>query len=191
MVRATEGLRAEQTQVMVAFALMMATFVASTMLFYWQSMDLTPAVLSTIVTLIAMRYWYYYSMRIIRRFHYDHKDVGEWKQKDSDFDESEPGIFNQIRVVEPQKKANDATHASKQSSSNHTESNHSRNSGGGNDSTHVDAIKSAMNSQNTANETESTITTTNSKDSSQPKGSKSHLFSFGKSKDKHKSDSMG
>ena len=44
MARATEGLRAEQTQVVVAFYIMMASFGASTIMSFWVVMSLKAAI---------------------------------------------------------------------------------------------------------------------------------------------------
>ncbi len=71
IVRATEGMKIEQKQIVTSFIVMMLLFAISTTLSFWVVMNFESAVGSTVVFVIAARYWYYYTERIYLRFYWD------------------------------------------------------------------------------------------------------------------------
>ena len=71
MAIATEGMRIEQGQVTVSFTMMMIFFAISTVMSFWVSMRIQSATISTIIFIVAARYWYFYCERIYLRFYWD------------------------------------------------------------------------------------------------------------------------
>lgn len=83
IIRATEGMRAEQKQIIISYICMMIAFTLSTTLSFWVVMSFNAALGSTIVFVIAARYWYMYTERIYLRFYWDQK-ASVWKEGDDD-----------------------------------------------------------------------------------------------------------
>lgn len=83
MVRATEGMRIEQRQVIISFVIMMFLFSLSTILSFWAVMSFPSAVGGTIVFVIASRQWYYYSERVFLRFFWNEGE-SKWQTRDDD-----------------------------------------------------------------------------------------------------------
>lgn len=96
MARATEGLRAEQGPVIVAFICMIISFAASTVCVFWTVMTMPEAIVCTAVFMFAARQWYYYSERIYLRFYWN-KDETRWEDGAVDNEmelDNEPQIPN-------------------------------------------------------------------------------------------------
>jgi hypothetical protein len=83
MARAAEGMRFEQKFITTAFIVMMLMFSISTVLSFWVVMTLEAATVATFLWMIACRYYYFYSERIVLRFYWK-EEIDHWKRTDSD-----------------------------------------------------------------------------------------------------------
>lgn len=92
IVRATEGMKIEQKQIVTAFILMMMMFAVSTMLSFWVVMNFESAMGSTAIFVVAARYWYYYTERIYLRFYWD-SDKSAWDEERT-AENDEAGAFS-------------------------------------------------------------------------------------------------
>ena len=81
MVRAIEGMKAEQEQVITAFILMILCMGMSTVWMCWVIMNVNEAFAATAVFAIAVRQWYFYCERIYLRFYWN-KDESDWSTGD-------------------------------------------------------------------------------------------------------------
>lgn len=86
MMRAVEGLKIEQRGISISFAVLIVSFTISTILSFWVIMNGVAAMVSTLVFVIASRFWVVYSLRIIRRFHWTEGDAMEGIRSDGDGD---------------------------------------------------------------------------------------------------------
>lgn len=84
MVRAVDGMVIEQLQVVSAFVITIISFTMSTVGTYWIMMDSLGAILSSIITLIGMGFWYHYTLRIYNRFKWEKEDEITWADDDDD-----------------------------------------------------------------------------------------------------------
>jgi hypothetical protein len=64
MAKANDGLRIEQQPVVISFLIMMIFFAISTVLGFWSTFNFYPALISTVIFVVACRYWYVYTERI-------------------------------------------------------------------------------------------------------------------------------
>jgi hypothetical protein len=94
IVRATEGMKVEQKQIVNAFILMMMMFALSTIMSFWVVMNFESALGSTAVFIIAARQWYFYTERIYLRFYWD-ADKSAWDDRKEDDSGREPGNFHE------------------------------------------------------------------------------------------------
>jgi hypothetical protein len=97
MVRACEGMREEQKAVVYGFGFMIISFSCSTLLLFWTVMSLASAIGSTVVWIIAVRFYYHYCERIYLRFYW--KQEGDYLSRDSEVDPSDqyadhPRVFS-------------------------------------------------------------------------------------------------
>ena len=94
MVRAAEGLRSEQDQIITSFTIMILSFASCTIWSFWTVMNFPQAVACTFVFLAAARQWYFYTQRIYLRFYWN-KEESNWNsgrpQDELEFDQ-EPGV---------------------------------------------------------------------------------------------------
>ena len=84
MVRATEGMRSEQGQVIGGFFVMIASFILSTLACFWCVMTTNQAIISTVCFCIIIRQSWFYCERIYLRFYWD---PNETKWNDGDIDQ--------------------------------------------------------------------------------------------------------
>ena len=101
MARATEGMRLEQKQIIVAFVLMMIGFSISTVLSCWVVMSFEASIGCSISFAVAACYWYKYCERIYLRFYWEPDDSG-WNARTNSFDamnETEPSIPNPLHTT--------------------------------------------------------------------------------------------
>ncbi len=97
MARATEGMQKEQTQVVWSFTLMIVCFATSTVLSFWVVMDLIASILSTVIFLVAARFWVVYSKRVYLRFYYNRTGkLTTWTGRPEDEDDDEPTIAGKM-----------------------------------------------------------------------------------------------
>lgn len=82
MSKAAAGMRAEQDQIIMSFVFMMCAFVLSSVWAFWMIMEVYVAMTSTIVIVIASRFWYYYFERIYLRFYWN-KEEALWNDIDT------------------------------------------------------------------------------------------------------------
>lgn len=110
MARATEGMRAEQDQIIVSFLIMLACFALSTVWCFWCIMSTDEAITSSAVFAVAARQWYYYGERIYLRFYWN-KEETNWNDgdvnKDIEFDD-EPRIPGDNTGTNPLHLGNDS-----------------------------------------------------------------------------------
>jgi hypothetical protein len=79
MVQAVQGFEAEQNQTVRSFVLTVVLFTISTAATYWIMMDSLPALLSCVITLIGVCFWYHYCLRIYNRFYWDKEEETKWR----------------------------------------------------------------------------------------------------------------
>lgn len=78
IVRATEGMRVEQKQIYTSFNYMIVFFAISSILSFWVVMSFIAATASTVCFVIAARFWWFHTERMLLRFHWN-RDVDAWK----------------------------------------------------------------------------------------------------------------
>eukprot|EP00600_Ochromonadales_sp_CCMP1393_P007076 CAMPEP_0174963442 /NCGR_PEP_ID=MMETSP0004_2-20121128/5332_1 /TAXON_ID=420556 /ORGANISM="Ochromonas sp., Strain CCMP1393" /LENGTH=468 /DNA_ID=CAMNT_0016212067 /DNA_START=119 /DNA_END=1525 /DNA_ORIENTATION=- len=78
MISAIDGMIIEQQQVLFFFVVTVVFFAFQAIGMYWVMMDSTSAIVSTVITGIAMWFWYTHSLRIFNRFRWDTK-MADWK----------------------------------------------------------------------------------------------------------------
>jgi hypothetical protein len=88
MARATEGMRIEQKQIIVAFIGMMIMFSFSTVLSCWVVMSLGASIGATCAFVIAACCWYYYCERIYLRFFWNREGAG-WNSRNGSMDSAD------------------------------------------------------------------------------------------------------
>jgi hypothetical protein len=95
MVRAVEGMVAEQQQIFYSFILTMFFFGLQAIGMYWVMMDSTSSIVCTILTVIAMFYWYQYSLRVYNRFSWknDRVDWQDEEDPDEELDDLNPNAM--------------------------------------------------------------------------------------------------
>lgn len=90
MARACEGMRREQRTVITAFIIMIVLFSISTILSFWAVMTTFSAAGSTLVWLVASRYYYIYCERIYLRFYW--KEEKDYWRRSADFSDDPAGV---------------------------------------------------------------------------------------------------
>lgn len=90
MARACEGMRREQRTVIAAFIIMIVLFSISTILSFWAVMTTFSAAGSTLVWLVASRYYYIYCERIYLRFYW--KEEQDYWRRSADFSDDPAGV---------------------------------------------------------------------------------------------------
>jgi PH domain len=88
MVIAVDGLKDEQYGIVFSFMMAIFTFAISTIAFFWVVETTMISLFSTIIMIIGMFYWYFYSTRIINRF--------QWSDERIVWDDSDD--FGQIKA---------------------------------------------------------------------------------------------
>eukprot|EP01032_Pedospumella_encystans_P015927 gene15927-18192_t len=83
MAQAAEGMRQEQKQVISAVMLMVFSFITGTIWLYFCVMTFNGAIISTFLTLVAARTWYYFCERIYLRFYWKVQE-GAWNEAPRD-----------------------------------------------------------------------------------------------------------
>lgn len=100
MARATNGMRLELRQIVVAFILEVLFFAISNLLSFWVVMDFQSALAGSILTLAAVYYWAYYCERIYLRFYWKKEEEG-WNAAEGADDVggsfSEPGASFRVK----------------------------------------------------------------------------------------------
>lgn len=81
MAKANDGLRIEQQPVVISFLIMMIFFAISTVLGFWSTFNFYPALISTVIFMVACRYWYVYTERIYLRFYWEESE-SRWNVDD-------------------------------------------------------------------------------------------------------------
>jgi hypothetical protein len=99
MARATEGMRIEQKQIIVAFIAMMIMFSVSTVLSCWVVMSFEAGVGCSAAFAIAACCWYYYCERIYLRFYWDREDSG-WNARNDSMESEDPVDLSSIAPKE-------------------------------------------------------------------------------------------
>eukprot|EP01039_Chlorochromonas_danica_P006749 gene6749-7459_t len=87
---ACQGMRREQKTIFTAFIVMMVLFSITTTLSFWAVMAFESAVGSTVMFVLAARYWWVYSERIYLRFYWDPKEEGYQASEGPDRDSYSP-----------------------------------------------------------------------------------------------------
>lgn len=80
MVKAVDGMVSEQEHVLFYFVVTIVFFAFQSIGMYWVMMDSTSAIVSTVITFIAMYYWYHYTLRIYNRFNWG-KIKSDWEEE--------------------------------------------------------------------------------------------------------------
>jgi hypothetical protein len=91
MARATEGMRVEQKQIIVAFIAMMIMFSVSTVLSCWVVMSFEAALGCSAAFAISSCCWYYYCERIYLRFYWE-EDGSGWNERNDSMESSEDPV---------------------------------------------------------------------------------------------------
>lgn len=106
MIRAVDGMREEQEHIIRAFVLMIVFFSLSTIFSFWVVFDFPAALTSSIIFVVAARFWLVYTQRILARFHWrpgDSKIFGGGKSSSGQIDrESEDPINALSRALAAQ-----------------------------------------------------------------------------------------
>lgn len=78
MIKAIDGMIVEQLQVLVFYIITVIFFAFQAIGMYWVMMDAVSAIVSTVITFLAMILWYHHALRIYNRFY--------WEKSDSNWD---------------------------------------------------------------------------------------------------------
>ncbi len=100
MVRAVEGMVSEQEHIFYAFVWTIFFFGLQAIGMYWLMMDSTSAVVCTILTAIAMIYWYRYSLRVYNRFSWSSMKV-DWNEDEDpeeELNDLNPNALNMVQT---------------------------------------------------------------------------------------------
>jgi len=81
MTRAAQGMKIESNEIIFAWLLLMLSFVLATVFLFYAVMKFWEALTSTLIFVIAARFWYYYNERIYLRFYWN-DDGGAWNSSD-------------------------------------------------------------------------------------------------------------
>lgn len=98
MIVAIEGMVVEQQQILVSFNITVISFGLQCIGMYWIMMDQTCAIITTIITSIAMVVWYRYSLRLYNRFSWNQLRV-DWKDEqdpEEELEDLDPSIINAL-----------------------------------------------------------------------------------------------
>jgi len=99
MVKAVDGLKIELGNVSRSFIILMVFFAMSTVLSFWVCMDTIAAIVSTIAFGLAARCWVHFSLRIIRRFHWESKELYSKSSKEGTADSDDPSIKLGVQLL--------------------------------------------------------------------------------------------
>lgn len=107
MVRAVEGMIVEQKAIVLGFIFTIFMFGLQCIGMYWIMMDQTCAIIASIITFIAIFFWYQYALRLYNRFNWNESKV-DWDEEDRDkhiggekdpfakLDELDPSVLNKM-----------------------------------------------------------------------------------------------
>eukprot|EP01039_Chlorochromonas_danica_P004073 gene4072-4454_t len=98
MIVAVEGMVIEQRQILWSFVITVLSFGLQCIGMYWIMMDQTNAIICTVITFIAMFYWYHYSLRLYNRFSWNSLKI-DWKEEENPEEELEdldPSVINAL-----------------------------------------------------------------------------------------------
>eukprot|EP01038_Epipyxis_sp_PR26KG_P004347 gene4347-6151_t len=111
MAKATEGMKAELNQIVTAFGITIVLFAISTTLSYWVIMDFQSAIITTVLSIWAGYYWYYYCERIYLRFYYN-PNSANWRESEAEESYDQFDSSNHQHLNEAIKSSNNATNES-------------------------------------------------------------------------------
>jgi hypothetical protein len=107
MVRAVEGMVAEQEHIFYAFVWTIFFFGLQAIGMYWLMMDQTSAIVTSILTAIGMVYWYRYSLRVYNRFSWNKNVKLDWNEEEDpeeELNDLNPNALNMVQGGKSSKK---------------------------------------------------------------------------------------